>query len=173
MPAARSLPWVLVVAAGLASSCVPGLGPFRLAEAHGRVVDRDSGAPVEGALVLQWYHGASAGDGPRPEYAARWTTTGTQGRFAFASALAPSPRMWLLRTYGPSYAFHHPELGLVRGARPDPEDPGALLLLGARSEAELRRPDLAPYCRGEIQGAGARELARVACEPRPPRPARE
>ena len=151
--------------------CLPSPGPFALAAAEGRVLDRDDGTPIEDAFVLQAYHGAGVSDGTRPEYHARWTRSDAAGRFSFARRVAPSPRMWLLRTYGPSYLFHHPDYGLVRGPRDAPG--GALLeLRGSRAEAPLRRADLDPYCRGEVPGRGARELARVACSPRPERPPR-
>jgi hypothetical protein len=149
-------------------ACVPGPGPFHLAAARGVVRDRDSGAPVQGALVLQWYHGAGRMGGPRPEYHARATRSDASGRFAFERALAPSLRMWLLRTYGPEYAFHHPRYGLVRGAR---ETADGLVLEGSTREEPLRASDLEPFCRGERSGEAAR-LLREACPPHPARPPR-
>lgn len=160
----RRAPLVLLALA--ATACVPSPGPFVLTAASGRVVDADSGEPVAEALVLEWYRGGGVSDAARPVYHSRWTWTGADGRFELPRRASPSPRMWLLRTYGPSYDFYHPRYGLVRGpTAPD----GEVVLRGHRAQAEARRADLAPFCRGEREGRAARKLAEVACVPRPDR----
>jgi hypothetical protein len=117
--------------------------------------------------VIEWWHGAGRG-GPQPTYHARFATSDAEGRFAFPRACAPSPRMWLLRTYGPSYGFFHPEYGLVRAGEPAPGQ--TPVLEGSREEAELRRADLAPVCAPRPDERWQRELAEIACPPRPRRP---
>ena len=166
---ARLARWAALAAlAVLPSACVPGPGVLVLRAAEGRVVDRESGAPIAGATVIEWWRGAGRGGGPQPTYHARFATSDPGGRFAFPRALARSPRMWLLRTYGPSYGFYHPDYGLVRGGEPSVGAPVALT--GSRAEAELRRADLAPVCAPHPRERWQRELARVACPARPRRP---
>ena len=144
--------------------CLPSPGPFFLAAREGRVVDRDIGAPIAGAWVVEWYRGAGVPGDTQPEYHARLVRTDARGRFTLPRELAPSVRMWTLRTYGPTYSFYHPDYGLVHGG--GPKDDGRVQLSGSRTEAELRRLDLAPYCRGERRGDGARRLAALACPAR-------
>jgi hypothetical protein len=134
--------------------------------AEGRVLDRESGEPIAGATVIEWWRGAGRG-GPQPTYHARFARSDGDGRFGFPRAVAPSPRMWLLRTYGPSYGFFHSDYGLVRGGEPAAGE--AVVLSGSRSEAELRRRDLAPVCAPNPREQWERELAREACPPRPRR----
>jgi hypothetical protein len=156
----------VAAAAALAWACVPSAGPFRLAAAHGRVVDAESGAPVAGAEVIEWYRGAGAFAGPQPVYHARWATSDSDGRFAFGATCAPSPRMWLLKTYGPDYSVYHPRYGLQHGARREGD---SLVLAASLARAEQARADLAPICRGERDDPGARHLAGLACPPSAPR----
>jgi hypothetical protein len=139
-----------------------------MAPAAGRVLDRESGAPIAGAEVIEWWRGAGRGGGPQPTYHARFARSDADGRFAFGRGLAPSPRMWLSKVYGPSYGFYHADYGLVRAGEPGPD--AELLLRGSRAEAELRRADLASVCRPRPREGWERELARVACPPRPARP---
>jgi hypothetical protein len=158
----------LALAASLAfAACVPGPGVLVMSAREGRVVDRETGAPIAGATVIEWWRGAGRGGGPQPTYHARFTESDADGRFGFPRAVAPSPRMWLLRTYGPSYGFFHPGYGLVRGGEAAPGD--AIALSGSREEAELRRADLAPVCAPAPRERWQRELARIACPPRPQR----
>jgi hypothetical protein len=158
----------LAALVALASGCVPGPGVLVLRAAEGSVVDRESGAAIAGATVIEWWRGAGRGGGPQPTYHARFATSDPGGRFAFPRELAPSPRLWLLRTYGPSYGFYHADYGLVRGAEPPPGAP--VELAGSRAEAELRRADLAPVCAPHPRERWQRELAQVACPVRPRRP---
>lgn len=148
---------------GMLTGCVPSLGPFVLDAAQGRVRDRDTGEPLRGAEVIEWYRGAGRMGGPQPELHARWARTDTEGRFAFSRELAWNARLWLLKSYGPSYSFYHPSYGLEHGARRAAE--GGLLLEGSLRDSALRLEALAPWCRGEHEGAGARHLAEAACPP--------
>lgn len=161
MGATRVLPLLLLL------GCVPGLGPFRLPEVQGQVLEAGSQAPVVGALVLEWHRGAGPGGASQPVYHARWTTTDVDGAFHLPAAASPSPRMWLLKTYAPSYAFFHPDFGLQRGAGSRGEP---LVMRASRERAEQGFADLRPYCNGEIDDAGARRLAEVACAQRVRRP---
>ena len=150
----------------LCAGCVPGLGPFVLEAAAGRVVDEDEGAPIVGATVVEWHRGAGTGD-TQPVQHARWTTTDAEGAFALPREMSPSLRMWLLRTYPPVYSFYHPDYGLEHGGG-KPEQ-GELVLRGSRRRAAIRRANLDPICRGERDDAGSRHLATIACEGRVPR----
>ena len=153
----------------LLAACVPSLGPLRLPAATGAVVDATSGEPVADAEVIEWWRGSGRMGGPQPVYHARWSTTGPEGDFAFPSALAPSPRIWVLRTYGPAYSIYHPDYGLQHaGVRENPP----LLLRLDRAAAAQGAAELAALCR-EADDAGSRHLAGLACPARPERdPAR-
>jgi hypothetical protein len=155
-----------LLAASLAG-CLPGPGAIVLAPAAGRVSDRDTQAPIAGAQVIEWWRGAGRGGGPQPTYHARFATSDAEGRFAFPRALAPSPRMWLLRTYPPTFGFYHPRYGLVRGG--EAPEGGEVALAGSLAEAELRLADLAPVCAPEPKERWQRELARSACPTHAPR----
>ena len=108
---------------------------------------------------MQWHRGAGVPGSTQPVYHARWATTDARGHFALPSAIAPSPRMWFLRTYPPSYSVFHPDYGLQHArAR---EGPLRIELSSEIAESALR--DVAPYCRGEHDDAGSRRIAEVAC----------
>ena len=151
----------------IAFACVPGPGPFGLEAVSGRVVDLDTGTPLAGAEVIESFRGAGVPGGSQPVYHARWTTSDAEGGFEFPEAVAPSARMWLMKTYAPTYLFFHPRYGLQRGRAPES---GPVLLRASLARAEQALADLQPYCRGEIDDAGARRLAEVACGERPQRP---
>jgi hypothetical protein len=124
-------------------------------------VDRDTGEPVRDALVIEWWRGAGRLGGPQPVYHARTARTDAEGRFTLGRALAPSPRMWVLRTYPPSYGFYHPSYGLVRGGE---AAPGAeRVLAGSLRDSAARLEEVAPLCAGRAREAWERELARAAC----------
>jgi hypothetical protein len=140
--------------------CVPSLGPFRLAAVEGRLIDRESRGPIAGAEIFQVYRGAGApGSDPRVYYA-RWTQTDARGHFAFVSEIAPSARMWILKTYGPRYDFYHPEYGLVRG--PTTEE-AEVVLEGSLDQAEQRLMDLQVFCSSTADDPGSRRLREIAC----------
>ena len=166
-----------LLCAGTALACAPSLGPFRLAPAAGAVVDRETGAPIPEAVVLQSYRGVGRSGAPPPRYHVRAVRTDGAGRFAFERAVAPSARMWLLRTDGPRYAFAHAEYGLVRaGARAVEVDGDGggdardLTLEGSRSDAQARRLDLETFCRETHPREVGRLLAAGPCPPRAERP---
>ncbi len=176
---------LLAAAAALAAcGCVPSPGPFVLDAVAGRVVDRDTGAPIAGAEVVQWWRGAGVPGASQPEYHARWTSSDDRGAFAFPRRVAPSARMWLLRTYGPTFSFYHPRYGLVHagpgvsvpastgdaGSREGAPARSAIVALrGSLDEAPQRLDDLAAWCRAGHAGAGARHLSAIACPATLPR----
>lgn len=144
-----------------AGGCLPSPGPFVLDAVEGVVIDADSGAPLAGAEVIEWYRGAGTSD-VAPHYYARWATTDASGRFVLPRALSPSPRMWLLRTYGPSYSFYHPAYGLEHAGERPPT--GRMVMRGSKQVAAQRLANLDPICRGERDDPGARHLAAIACD---------
>lgn len=152
------------LAACLLPGCLPSLGPFVLEAARGRVVDQDTGEPIRGAEVVQWYRGAGTPGDEQPRYYARWTQSDPEGRFAFERAFAPSLRMWLLKTYGPSYSFYHPNYGLERGARTEAHSGGdELVMRGSLRRSAQALAEVAVLCRRPGADRGARHLAEVAC----------
>lgn len=167
MAGLRLLSWAGVAAtASLLGGCVPSLGPFILDSARGRVIDQDTGEPIRGAEVIEWYRGAGSAGGPQPHYYARWTRSDREGRFAFGRAFAPSLRLWVLKTYGPTYSFYHPSYGLEHGGgRPERNVEPEVILRGSLRHSAQRLADLVPFCRGERSDRGARHLQQVACPP--------
>lgn len=153
---------VLALVASSFAACVPGPGPCRLDAAQGRVVDRDTGEPIPGALVIEWWRGAGRMGGPQPVYHARFAETDAAGRFAFERAYAPSVRMWTLRTYGPSYGYYHASYGLVRGAD-GPAAGGEIALAGSLRDSAARFAEIEPLCGGRADDDWERALARAAC----------
>jgi hypothetical protein len=163
--------WLAAILAGLAA-CVPGPGACRLPALHGRVVDADTGAPIAGATVIEWWRGAGVGGAPQPTRHIRFATSDASGRFAFPAATAPSLRLWALRAYEPIHGFVHPDYGLVRGPeRRDAE--GRLVLRGSRSDAAARLGDLEVLCTSPPRDDADRELARRVCSARRAPPARQ
>lgn len=168
LPAARALRLVALAAALASGACAPSLGPFVLEAVRGRVVDENTAEPIRGATVIQWYRGAGTGGGPQPSYHARFATTDREGRFAFERAVAPSPRMWLLETYGPGYGFYHPSYGLET-ATPQRVDrsgggPAELRLGGSLRRAHLRLDALSAWCAGRhAEDAASEHLREIAC----------
>jgi len=143
--------------------CVPSPGPFHLAEVDGQLIDRDSQQPIAGAEIFQVYRGGGAPGSDPTVYSSRWTQTDALGSFHFASQIAPSARMWVLRTYGPRYDFYHPEYGLVRGPTTDEAE---VTLEASRDQAEQRRMDLQVFCNSTADDPGSRRLRDIACPTR-------
>lgn len=158
-----SLSLPVAMALLILTGCVPSLGPIRLAEIEGRLVDRESREPIAGAEIFQIYRGGGAPGADPRIYHSRWTRTDGEGRFFFASTLSPSARMWLLATYGPRYDFYHPAYGLVRGPS---TDAARLTLQGSLDDASQRRMDLQVFCSSRADDAGSRHLREIACHER-------
>jgi len=162
----------------LSSSCAPSPGPFRLAAAQGRVVDVASGTPVPRAEVFQWYRGQRGASDAHPVYHARFTQADGGGRFAFPAETVTSPRIWLLRTEGPSWGVYAEAYGFQR-PRPLASDAASgddaamatrrdTLLRLVPADAAARRASVAPFCDRRPDDPGGRRLAALACGPRDP-----
>ena len=149
-------------------ACAPGRGPFVLEAVHGRVVDLQTGTPVAGAAVVEWYVGGGPSDGARPVRHARWATSRADGSFVLGESRT-NACMWIARSYGPKFAFVHPDYGLQRQARQQADE---WILSGDRRRIEQARADLRPFCRGELDDAGARHIRSVACKGSNTRPLR-
>jgi hypothetical protein len=158
------------VALAAALACAPGAGPFELEAIRGRVVDRDTGAPIAGAEVIQWWRGGSGPSDVQAVAHARFARSDGQGRFAFPRETVRSPRVWALKTYGPSWTFAHTRYGLVHGGYR--EGPGTVRLEGLLRDARARLLDLEAACNARGDDAVSRHLARTSCPQRPRRPGR-
>lgn len=152
--------WLVAFALLCLVACVPSPGPARLAAVEGQLIDRESREPIAGAHVFQVYRGGGAPGADLKVVHARWTQTDARGNFVFVSEIAPSARMWLLKTYGPRYDFFHPEYGFVRG--PTTED-AALVLEGSLEQAQQRHMDLQVFCNSADDDAESRRLREIAC----------
>lgn len=148
-----------LLAAALVVSCVSGRGRCALPAVEGQVLERETGAPIAGALVVeQWRAGAVPSDAPSTLYA-RYATSDARGRFAFAAARAPGLR-FALAASRPSYAFVHPRYGFVRAG--EPPATGEVVLEGSRADVASQRA-LAALCEVAPRDDWERELARRAC----------
>lgn len=145
----------------VALACAPSPGPFRLAAAHGRVIEIGSDVPVPHAEVLQWYRGARGASDARPVYHARFTRADASGRFAFPAETVTSPRIWLLRTDGPSWGVYAADYGLQR-PRPLAQGDAWVLRLNP-VDAAARRASLVPFCNRRGEDAASRRVAELAC----------
>ncbi|NNL65501.1 MAG: hypothetical protein HKP30_04605 [Myxococcales bacterium] len=160
----------LLLACLLGLCCAPSFGPFRLPAASGRVVALDGGAPVPHAEVLQWWRGERRASDAHPVYHARFTRADGEGRFAFPSAAVTSPRIWFLRTEGPSWGVYAEPFGFQR---PGPRmDGDAWVLRLAPADANARRASLFPFCNRRPEDAASRRVAELACPPRDPQTSR-
>jgi len=138
-------------------------GPFVLEAASGRVVDEDTGEPIEGAHVIEGWQGGGRFGEPQDAIHARFATTGPDGRFAFAREWA-GLRLWLSGGYGPVYGFYHPSYGLVRESPRRASGDGGLLLQGSLRRSHLRRDAVRAYCHGRHEDdAAAERIREIAC----------
>jgi len=162
----RAMSWsrVLLALALVLAPAAAWAGPFVLPAAQGRVVDEDTGEPLAGALVVEWWQGGGRFGEPQHGVHARFAETGPDGRFALPRRLA-GPRLWLSSVDGPVYGFLHPSYGLVRESpRALPGDADGLLLAGSLRRSHLRLDELRPYCFGRREeDAAARRIVETAC----------
>jgi hypothetical protein len=158
---ARVAPTPLVASLALLS-CVSGGARCALPAAQGRVVDRETQAPIAGALVVEEWRGGGPSDAPRVLHA-RFATTDAAGRFAFAAERAPSLGFALRGARGPHHAFVHADYGFVRGD--EAGRAGELVLDASRGDAAAGAA-LAALCETAPTGAWQREIAKRACASR-------
>jgi hypothetical protein len=139
-------------------------GPFRLDDVGGSVVDEDTGEPIAGALVVEWWKGRGRLGAPAPAVHARFATSDAAGRFVLAGGLTP-PRLWLAHVHGPVHGFVHPSYGLETASpRELPGESDALLLQGSLRRSHLRLAALREYCTGRHdEEAGAERIVAAAC----------
>ena len=146
-----------------------GAGACTLPEVRGRVIDRDSGGAIAGAIVFERFEKAAVLGAPPTTLHARFAESDAAGGFAFASGLAP-PRLPAQGRYPPRYGFAHPDYGLVRGVEA-PAEGAALVLRGSRG-AIAERQALATLCESPPREEWERTIRERACgPPRPSRPA--
>jgi hypothetical protein len=146
---------LLVAAAAIvAVACAP------LPAVRGRVVDRDNGAGVGGAVVIEWRHGGGAMGEPQRSLATRFAETDADGRFAFAPSSA-SCAAW--RADAPSYGFVAPHYGLVRAGVLATGSP--IELRGSRDEAAAQSA-LASLCESAPREEWERTLRSRVCSSR-------
>jgi hypothetical protein len=151
----------LAAAALLLLSCVSGRGPCSLPAVAGRVVDRDTGAPIAGALVVEESRGGAVPSDAPPVSHARFATSDAEGRFAFDAAAAPG--LGCASRGRRSYAFVHPDYGLVRGG--EAASAHEIALGGSRNDSASQSA-LGALCEIAPSGAWEREIAKRACASR-------
>ena len=155
----RSRAWSLPLLAAIAA----GFGGCELPEVRGRVVDRDSGAGVADAIVIeQWREAGWMGEPARVERA-RTAITDAAGRFAI-----PAARTAGLDARGddhaPVYVLVHPEYGLVRAGEVAPAN--GEIRLEVSSEDAAARQALVALCETAPREPWERDLAARVCRRR-------
>jgi hypothetical protein len=147
----RAVAWACLAALAL------GVVACELAAVRGRVVDRDTGAPIAGAIVVElWREAGWMGEPARAERA-RFATSDAAGRFE----LAPEGGDLFGGDPPPVYVFAHRDYGLVHAGEVDPVD-GAIELRGARGEVTPSQ-NLALLCESPPREDWERELALRLC----------
>jgi hypothetical protein len=127
---------------------------------RGRVADRESGAPIEGAIVVElWREAGWMGEPAHAEHA-RFATSDSAGRFEMAAERGPlfgseRPPVWV---------FAHPEYGLVHAREVEPAG-GSVELRGARGEIAAQQA-LASICESPPREDWERTLASRVCRRR-------
>lgn len=127
---------------------------------RGRVVDRETRAPIAGALVVEeWRGGAVPSDAPSLVFV-RFATTAEDGGFAFESTSAPGLGFTLRGARGPIYSFSHLDYGWFAGDLGPPA--GAIELAGSRGNPAAGRA-LEALCETAPRGEWEREIQSRAC----------
>lgn len=145
-----------------------GAGPCSLPAVHGRVVDRDSGDAIAGAIVFERFEKAALLGAPPTTLHARFAESDASGAFTFGAEVAP-PRLAAQGRYPPRYGFVHPRFGLVRGVEA-PENGAEIVLRGSQG-AVAEQQALQTLCESPPRDDWERELRERSCGLAPPRPA--
>jgi hypothetical protein len=144
---------LLAIAAGLA-----GFGGCEAPALRGRAIDRASGAPIEGAIVVEEWREAGWMGEPARTAAFRIATSQTDGRFAFEAARVASGDR------APVYHLAHRAYGLVHAGELAPSD-GAIEIT-ARERDATAMSALAALCESPPREAWEREIATQLCSTR-------
>lgn len=156
----RSPAWCLPLLAAIAV----GFGGCELPAVRGRVVDRESGAGVAGAIVIeQWREAGWMGE-PARVVRARTASTDVGGRFSIPSARTAALDGPIGGDHAPVYVFVHPEYGLVHAGEVAPAN-GEIRLEGSRGEAAARQA-LVALCETVAREPWERDLASRVCDRR-------
>lgn len=152
---------IAVLLAGLpfwiAASC-------SLPAVHGRVVDRETHAPIAGVRVVEQRRGARSLSDVAVTLHARVTSTDAAGRFSFPGETPAGAQVAIGGSRAPVYVLAHPRYGLVRTDE------------RATTEAELAfemslsdvtaQQSLAALCASPPREDWERELAAAICSRR-------
>ncbi len=141
---------------GTGSSCT-------LPAVRGRVLDRDTRAPIAGVRVVEQRRSARTLSDVAATLHARIAKTDAGGRFAFPGEAATS--MVALRGgRAPSYVLVHPRYGLIRSG--DQEPTGAELGFEMSLTDVTAQQSLASLCESPPREDWERELAAEICPQR-------
>ncbi len=124
---------------------------------EGRVLDRETRAPIAGVRVIELWRGGRAWSDVAATLATRSATTDAAGRFSFSeqsSARGGAEQ--------PTYVFAHSSYGLARHDLPPAGDAGPPVFLLSASDAAARSA-LATLCASATREEWERELAREFC----------
>jgi hypothetical protein len=144
---------LLAAAAIAAVACAP------LPAVRGRVVDRDDGAGVPGAIVIEWRLGGGVMGEPQRSLATRFAETDADGHFAFAPSSAGCAAKW--RSGAPSYGFVAPRYGLVRAGEIAATD-SPIELRGSQGDVAAQQ-SLRALCESALREDWERTLRARVC----------
>lgn len=150
---------VLAVAGmlGTAPSCA-------LAAVRGRVLDRDTRAPIAGVRVVEQRRSARALSDVAATLHARVAKTDAEGRFAFPGETSASVQVALRGDRAPSYVLVHSRYGLIRSGELEPS--GAELAFEMSLSDVTAQQSLASLCESAPSEDWERELAAEICPER-------
>jgi len=153
MRRARPCLRILAIAVGLV-----GFGGCEVPALRGRAIDRASGAPIAGAIVVEEWREAGWMGEPARTAAFRIATSQADGRFAFEAARVASGDR------APVYHLAHRDYGLVHAGEIAPND-GAIEIAPRERDATAMSA-LAALCGSPAREAWEREVATRLCSTR-------
>ena len=136
-------------------------GPCALPAVRGRVLDRDTRAPIADVRVIEQRRGARALSDVSATLHARVARTDASGRFAFPRETPTSAGVALRGGRAPIYVLIHPRYGLIRSGEQEPSD--AELVFEMSLTDVTAQQSLASLCESRPREGPERELAAEIC----------
>jgi hypothetical protein len=128
---------------------------------HGRVLDRETRAPIAEVRVVEQRRSAQALSDVSATLHARVARTDASGRFSFPSETPASAGVALRGGRAPIYVLAHPRYGLIRSDEKTPGD--AELVFEMSLQDVTARQSLASLCESRPREDWERELAAEIC----------
>ena len=152
---------IVVLIAGLMLGSAPSC---TIPAVRGRVLDRDTRAPIAGVRVVEQRRSARALSDVAATLHARVAKTDAEGRFAFPGETSASVQVALRGGRAPSYVLVHPRYGLIRSGEREPAE-GELVFEMSLADVTAQH-SLASLCESPPREDWEREVAAETCPQR-------